>query len=148
MAHEDEKMTQGEMLRAAAAVGLPETASDEEYFVLVKQKIAEVLFPFAELPTMGLDDRGPEGDSLLHVACTWGDLRAVQLLIHAGADVNATGDMDQTPLHIAVSARFLDIVEFLLARGAVQTKDAFGYTPLEWAKQMEYTDITEALKSS
>lgn len=128
----------------------PDAASltDEAYLRFVLTQIAAAMYPLAEQPPdIGIHGCDSEGSSALHYACTWGDLRAVRLLVEAGADVNKLGDMDETPLHSAVGSRFLDIVEFLLARGATQDqKDAFGYTPLEWAKQMEYSDVVGVLE--
>lgn len=145
IASQDYLLNEGGMPRLAAAIGLPESASDEQYLEIVKEKAAGALFPLQEFPALGLCDRGPEGDTLLHVACIWGDIRAVRLLLGAGAEINAAGDMKMTPLHIAVGGRFLDVVHFLLSAGAIQTKNAFGYTPLEWARQMEYEEIVSAL---
>jgi uncharacterized protein len=122
--------------------------SDPAYLEFVLAQVAAAMFPLAgEPPKIDIHTCDSEDNSVLHYACTWGDIRAVRLLVGAGASVNKLGDMDQTPLHCAVSSRFLDIIEFLLNHGATQDqKDAFGYTPLEWAKQMEYSDVISILQ--
>lgn len=122
--------------------------NDADYLEFVLSQAADAMFPDSDQPPkIGVDTRDSEGDSLLHYASTWGDLRAVRLLVETGADINVLGDMDKTPLHVAVEGRFLDIVEFLLTRGATQDeRDAFGYTPLEWAQQMEYADVVAVLQ--
>jgi len=135
------------MPRLATAIGLPQEASDPEYLKAVKHSAAHALFPLKESPTMELNGRGPEGDSMLHVACAWGDLRAVRLLIEAGCDIESRDEMEVTPLSRAVNGRFVDIVEFLVSHGAnSDTKSAFGYSPREWALQMGYSEIVEALQ--
>lgn len=122
--------------------------NDDAYLPFVLTEIAAAMFPSAEQqPEIGVHGCDSEGSSALHYACSWGDLRAVRLLVEAGADVNKLADMDETPLQIAVHSRFLDIIEFLLAHGAKKDqKDAFGYTPLGWAKQIKYSDVVELLE--
>ncbi|MEW5894822.1 MAG: ankyrin repeat domain-containing protein [Candidatus Omnitrophota bacterium] len=122
---------------------------DVEYLEAVLSHYAGAMFPLSdEPPKIDIHACDIEDDSMLHYACRGGDLRAVRLLVEAGADINVLGDMDQTPLHCAAAYRFLDIVKFLISKGAVQRKDAFGYTPLEWAQQMGYSDIAEVLRDN
>lgn len=143
----DYQLNEGGMPRFASVIGLPQTASDTEYLAAVKSLAGEVLFPLEDAPEMGLHDRGVEGDSLLHVACGWGDLRAVRLLVDVGVEIDARDEMDCTPLHVAVSGRYLDIVEHLVRCGAApNVKDAFGYSPLEWALQMGYSEVADVLR--
>ncbi|GAB3782396.1 ankyrin repeat domain-containing protein [Dyella agri] len=83
-----------------------------------------------EKPIEPLSYRAPDGDSCLHVASHRGNLRAVQLLVRAGLDINAPGDMGYTPLHYAATA---EVIEFLLANGASPTiKNEFGSSPIGW----------------
>ncbi len=60
----------------------------------------------------------PEGDTALHRAAATNCVRAVQLLIKAGANVNAAGGMGYTPLHTASAAGNREIFDALLAAGA------------------------------
>jgi hypothetical protein len=79
--------------------------------------------------------KSPEGDRLIHVASMRGDLAAVELLINAGEDVNAIGDMGQTPAHFAAIGQHRSVFDFLIERGADTTiVDEFGVTPIQtWA---------------
>ena len=121
--------------------------SDPDYLSAFLSKTADSMFyDLNPAPRIDVNARDYESNTVLDYACLWGDLRAVQLLVDAGTDIDAAGDMDVTPLHSAVRGRFLDIVEFLLLHGARQTKDAFGYTPLEWAMQMDYKEIVCVLQ--
>ena len=62
------------------------------------------------------------------------DLEAVRILIAAGADVNAKGEMDETPLHIAVHQSNRAMVSALLEAGARDDiRSEFGDTPRERA---------------
>lgn len=59
-----------------------------------------------------------DDDTPLHVACAWGDLSAIDLLIAGGADVNARGDLGTTPIYNAVSFGRVRSVARLLMAGA------------------------------
>lgn len=59
-----------------------------------------------------------DDDTPLHVACVWGDIGAIDLLLAGGAEVNARGDLGTTPLYNAVSFERIRCVERLLKAGA------------------------------
>ena len=81
--------------------------------------IACVMFPEDDVPReIRLDTRASDGDTPLHVFAWRKDLAAAGLLIAAGADPNAIGDMGETPLHVAVRQDMPELAEVLLAAGA------------------------------
>lgn len=57
-------------------------------------------------------------DTLLHVAARWGREDLAELLIAAGADVEARNEIDHRPLHVAARYGRPSVVKLLLARGA------------------------------
>jgi ankyrin repeat protein len=69
-------------------------------------------------PPVTVYSTGWDGDTPLHVACVWGDLTAIDLLLAGGADVNARGELDTTPLYNAVSFERVRSVQRLLRAGA------------------------------
>lgn len=70
----------------------------------------------------------------LHWATLRGDLKAVILLLEAGADVNAVDINESAPISYAVSASVQRIVELLLLRGAdVNVVNGRGDSPLHYA---------------
>lgn len=70
------------------------------------------------------------GDSLLHIAASGGDLRTVELLLKAGIDVDRLGDMGCTALHYALAGDHKDVANFLLAHGAsTEIINEFGLRP-------------------
>ena len=87
--------------------------------VEVLQSTSSALFP-ADLGNraVAIDSRDSDGDTPLHIVASRGDLVAVELLLSAGANPNAVGDMGQTPLHIAISRGSPEVVAALLRHGA------------------------------
>jgi ankyrin repeat protein len=101
------------------------------------EEIAELKKEFEDLinyesedpckPIDPLTYTAPDGDTCLHAAVLRGNLRAVELLVKAGLDVNQQGDMGCTPLHYAKTK---EIYDFLLKNGASsEIVNEFGKTP-------------------
>ena len=104
----------------------------------ILQSTSAALFP-AELGRreVQLNSRDPDGDTPLHVLLRRRDVRAASLLIEAGADVRAVGDLGLTPLHLAVRAQLPDIVTQLLRAGASpDVRDEFGVSPRDLAAEV------------
>ncbi|KAJ8613015.1 hypothetical protein CTAYLR_004066 [Chrysophaeum taylorii] len=83
----------------------------------------------------------PLGQTPLHIACLWGNARAVEVLVASGANVNAKNGLNQdTPLHLLVS-RFkkkdklqprLECANILIQAGAdISAANSMGITPVE-----------------
>ena len=79
-------------------------------------------------------------DEALHYAVYNGAREAVELLLERGADINALvglGDWDAgtTPLHKAVDAEDVEMIHFLLSRGADQSiaDVRWEYSAYEWS---------------
>lgn len=64
------------------------------------------------------------------------------LVIDFGANVNASGYQNNTPLHEAALNNHLNACEFLLQNGAnAQMRNSFGVTPMELAKDDKVLDL-------
>ena len=64
------------------------------------------------------------------------------------ADVNKVNDNNQTPINIAAFCGHLEVVQFLLSKGADCTiKDKWGDTPLATAQKQGHAEVAAALKS-
>jgi ankyrin repeat protein len=103
-----------------------------------------------------LINRGSQ-DTDIWTAASQGDVRAVEELIAAGADINAvlvTGITEDTPgyggtpLHIAALSNQDEVVEVLLENGAdieAKAADSYGSTALHWAAVLGHGRIVELL---
>ena len=97
----------------------------------------------------GADVNAPRGDGMtgLHWAAHHGDARLVELLLAAGADLNATTRLgDHTPLHVASRAGHATVATALLEAGAnANTPTTIGATPLHFAATAGNGDVIAAL---
>ena len=69
-------------------------------------------------PPVTVGSTAGDDDTPLHVACVWGDVSAIALLLAGGAEVNARGDEGTTPIYNAVSFGHVRCVSLLLEAGA------------------------------
>ena len=77
----------------------------------------------------------------LNKAVQSGDMRQVERLLEAGADVNGYDFLRQTPLLFAVVGNHQDIVELLIARGAKVNFLSSGGTPLCFARNPNMAEL-------
>lgn len=112
---------------------------------LIKKYRGSPEFRLIELNNVS--QRGMTGDTLLHAAVIRGASEDVEILIAAGADVNAVGDLGNSPLHHAAS-RGLDLIaKRLLEHGANPTlKNEFGQTAADLARIMKHDSLMKSLK--
>jgi uncharacterized protein len=111
---------------------------------LVMETLDELLRRYQdELPlefehsVLGVNMRGFEGDTPLHVACIRDSIPDATLLIKSGADINARGDMGLTPIYSAISNGNFDLVKLLIECGAdLEQKSEFGNSPVERAREL------------
>jgi ankyrin repeat protein len=96
-----------------------------------------------------LDVVDEDGATALHLAAAGGHLKALKLLIEAGADVNAKDDEGSTPLHQAVATNQYECVkELAKAEGIdLEARDATLATPLAVAATLNLVPIVKLLIS-
>jgi ankyrin repeat protein len=88
---------------------------------------------------------------MLSAAAFQGQLATARLLVDRGADLNAKGQHDVTPLMMAAAATHPDpaIVHLLLERGAnPDVRDQAGRTALDWALTQGNTPVARALRDA
>ena len=79
----------------------------------------------AELPSFeGVEFTGPNiksvnfGDTPLHIMAVWGDTDSIRILVNEGAELEARGENNFTPLLFAVQQGKIEAVRLLLEFGA------------------------------
>ena len=99
------------------------------------------------IATVMLVGCGPSApDISIHDAAEEGNVEAVKQAIADGADVNAKGDIGQTPLHWAANEGHKKIAELLISEGAdVNAKGIVGETPLHAAVHEGHKEVAELL---
>lgn len=71
------------------------------------------------------------------------------MLLSAKYNVNTSDSLSQTPLHIAILSRRLEIARELISSEAnVNFEDSYGITPLRLAFQHQYHDLIDLLLKS
>lgn len=89
--------------------------------------------------------------SVLHYCAAKGDERTCRILLHNGANVNATDWAGQTPLHYAVLGRNAKIVSAMLEREDVECNaedtslSGGGASPLSMAVRMDLPQVVDML---
>jgi hypothetical protein len=99
------------------------------------------------LPLTGVAQDKQKLNEDLWEAVRHGDAATVKSLLDRGADVNARGRYQMTPLFKAAERGDAEIIRLLLERGAdVTVKDTFyGATPLTWALDKSHVEAVRAL---
>ncbi|KAJ4809985.1 ankyrin repeat-containing protein 2 [Rhynchospora pubera] len=93
------------------------------------------------------DEEDAEGRRALHFACGYGEVKCVQILLEAGAAVDALDRNKNTPLHYAAGYGRKECVALLLENGAAVTlTNMDGKTPLDVAKLNSQEEVLKLLE--
>lgn len=113
-------------------------------------ELESVLHEIAQVPDFyghkidSVTYRNGFGDTPLHVVATWGDCRAISVLVAAGADVNSAGETGYTPSHCAVEQNHADAIRLLLSLGAEIRCEEDGLTPIQLAIELGNQEAVNA----
>ena len=119
----------------------------DDYLTQFLHSLADYEEGFGDAEQIGPHSRSRVGDTPLHIAAIQGNVRAIALLLNAGANIQATGETGYTPLHYAVSQQRPEAVRFLLERGAdLSQRSETGETPAELAEHFHNHEILRLLQ--
>ncbi|XP_073950210.1 L-asparaginase-like [Choristoneura fumiferana] len=83
---------------------------------------------------------------LLSLAARSGAVKKLESLRMAGADLNMTDELRQTPLHKAVLCNFPSVVKYLIEHGADSNiQDVISCTPLDYALKLDRREIADMI---
>ncbi|KAL8168180.1 hypothetical protein V2J09_009679 [Rumex salicifolius] len=100
-----------------------------------------------------VDEPLEDGDTALHLACLYGHVACVQLLLERGASVLAKDEDGAIPLHDACASGFTEIVQLIIGRATnpemlremLDTLDEEADTPLHHAARGEHVNVVRLL---
>jgi uncharacterized protein len=102
---------------------------------------------FLGLPRPQISTPGRFGNRPLKIVAVRGDVRAIEMLVAAGAEIDARNEDGCTALHHAASQGHLPAVRRLVELGAsLDVRDDDGRTPLEVATLLKESDTVLYLK--
>jgi ankyrin repeat protein len=93
---------------------------------------------------LGSEDRPRPSGTMLHEASEQADWRKVEVLLEAGADMNARNFLGSTPLHLV---HFPRVLKVLLDHGArTDLQDKYELTAQDYAEMREYGDLVQIFR--
>ena len=85
----------------------------------------------------------------IHQAALAGDAKMIEILLNAGADPNARGIKNITPLQFAASQNAPDAVQLLLSHGADPLlRDDSGTSALDVARRRGFSEVVQILEQA
>ncbi len=113
-------------------------AAKEGNLALLKELLAE---------GTPVDYRNFNGETVLHVAASRGDLEMVKFLVSKGADVNALTGKRWQPIHHAMRFEHPKVANYLIShKASLLTKTSDGLTALALAKASKKSGIKAIIK--
>lgn len=106
----------------------------------------EEVSDFSGIPINSPETIGLFSNRPLHIVAIWNDCEAIELLVSAGADVNAKGEHGFTPIFEAAAQDNYDAVDLLIQLGAKPIRNDDGLLPSEYASDTVSEDTFKLLR--
>jgi len=151
MAEEEEGDGEDVLFQAPVVVLVP--ADVEAVMVAAEEGDADALTRALDNLRNDVNCEGEDGDRPLHLACLYGHLECVQILLTAGASMEVRDEDGGIPLHDACAGGYKEIVSLLLQsatspeqiRRLLDAHDVDGDTPLHHASRGNHADVVQLL---
>ena len=98
----------------------------------ILERIGQVA-DYSGIPVTDANTLGHFKTRPLHVAAVWGDCEAIEILVQAGASVDAQGEHGFTALMEATEQEHFPACKLLVALGASPVRNSQGQLPSEYA---------------
>jgi ankyrin repeat protein len=116
------------------AILTPARAFSDDIYAAVRSDDLERVKAIVKSDPRAVADKDEQEKTPLHYAAAKGEKEIAEVLLGAGADVNALDGHRRTPLHLAASNGSVELVEVLLAHGAqINAVDDADWTPMHTA---------------
>lgn len=104
---------------------------------------------FEKIELLRFDQSGLDEETPLHIASYGGDIGDLMVMLDTSVDVNAKGDIGNTPLHNAALKKHKKIISALLAAGAnPMIKNDYGDYAIDFVIGDDESNIKEILLSA
>jgi len=111
------------------------------------QAIKEHMVSFENANFSDINWCNSEGENALHIAVYRNEYEICKELVSLGIEINARGDLGNTPLHEVARMENFALVEFLVESGADVYALTEGYPPFTYAKTAEIREyLREKMK--
>ena len=135
------------LVEAGADVSATDPTRETCLIIAAYHGHTEIVSYLVGLPEVDLNHHGSTNFTALHFAVQYKHADVVQLLIDAGADVNAIERNGQTCFFLAVGHGHTDIVRYLVGLPEVDLRDqgSKNYLALHLAVQKKHADVVKIL---
>ena len=132
---------------------LLEPTQNEKHINLIKLINENDIDGIKNLINSGIDLNDVSFDSPIHISTEKGNPKIVEMLIIAGADVEAINDFGQRPIHILSENGNIDLLNLLLNYAYIDSREGHGIgskgnTALHYAVQHNSQNMTQLLISA
>ncbi|MGQ7805217.1 ankyrin repeat domain-containing protein [Hafnia alvei] len=94
-----------------------------------------------------VDQKSIDDDTMLHMAARAGSIEDIETLISGGANIDAIGDLGNTPLHqAAMFGQLKSIVILLKLKAKTTIRNEFNQIPADVARVNGYHELWELIK--